>query len=325
MRWRAVLAVTGTFCLSACSSLWGFDDLAVGDAGGVDASTDDSSGSGSGGSSGSGSGGASDAAPDAAETGETCVTDLSNVGTGDFSIGFTITTTTTFPMVILAQRPSCMGGYPVFWDVGLNADGTLLVETCDGTMAGYGGLAATTAKVNDGASQKIVVARTAGILTVFIDGTPRGTNTDTTAIGTLPPLTIGTDVCVDAGESSLVGSLTDVCITRPSPILDAGACDGSGLVTHSTGVGQTWTDCVPLGTYTQAEAEAACRANGGTSCVVNTCSGAGQAICDRDPGVGAGYCTCWGFSGVAIVGRVVDTGSCTDPSLAGCSGLDPWN
>ena len=41
MRWRAVLAVPGALCLGACSALWGFDDLQVGDGGaGADASID---------------------------------------------------------------------------------------------------------------------------------------------------------------------------------------------------------------------------------------------------------------------------------------------
>lgn len=51
------------------------------------------------------------------------------------------------------------------------------------------------------------------------------------------------------------------------------ASDGCVVVTHSNGVGETWQDCVPLGTYTQAQAEKACAAHSSTGCTnSSTCS-----------------------------------------------------
>jgi hypothetical protein len=63
---------------------------------------------------------------------------------------------------------------------------------------------------------------------------------------------------------------------------DTGSPDVSDAcmpVTHSDGLGQTWTDCVPLGTYNEAQAMKACEAwtvatdASVGSCVVNSCSG----------------------------------------------------
>jgi len=49
-------------------------------------------------------------------------------------------------------------------------------------------------------------------------------------------------------------------------------CDGGPYITHDDGLGQTWKDCAPLGTATQAEATAACNAycahNDGGACYV---------------------------------------------------------
>lgn len=50
--------------------------------------------------------------------------------------------------------------------------------------------------------------------------------------------------------------------TGGAPVVDACA-----PVTHDNGLGQTWTDCVPLGTYDEAQAMKACRASDAALCL----------------------------------------------------------
>ena len=56
-------------------------------------------------------------------------------------------------------------------------------------------------------------------------------------------------------------------------------------VTHSDGLGQSWSDCAPLGTYDQAEAQAACSAwaavngsSGALGCSVSICPDGASTI-----------------------------------------------
>lgn len=66
------------------------------------------------------------------------------------------------------------------------------------------------------------------------------------------PRDAGEDVgTVDAGGPDSGGDVAD------EPDADDSGCP---LVTHSDGLGQSWTDCTPLGTYSQDEALAACNA-----------------------------------------------------------------
>jgi hypothetical protein len=91
---------------------------------------------------------------------------------------------------------------------------------------------------------------------------------------------------------------------------EAGPVEACAPVTHSDGIGQTWQDCALLGTHDQAEAMAACQANGGTQCVANDCGGSGSsAICDVDPH-SPDYCSCWVYSG-PLAGHVDNTAGCT--------------
>ena len=50
---------------------------------------------------------------------------------------------------------------------------------------------------------------------------------------------------------------------------DAGATDGCVLVTHDNGLGPTWQDCAPLGTYNPQEAWAACNASYDGGCLLS--------------------------------------------------------
>lgn len=64
-------------------------------------------------------------------------------------------------------------------------------------------------------------------------------------------------------------------------------------IVHSNGVGQTWQDCAPLGTYDGSEAMAACAASGGSCQPANCAGGALLAICAPS----GSDCTCWTFYG----------------------------
>lgn len=53
------------------------------------------------------------------------------------------------------------------------------------------------------------------------------------------------------------------------PVAEAGGAPQCAPVTHETGVGQTWVDCIPLSTYTATQAMRACQ----TWCAANVCQG----------------------------------------------------
>jgi hypothetical protein len=161
-------------------------------------------------------GGGQDAAVDGeggqAEAGHACVSDLSGVGSGDFQITLSIRTTTTQTASVLGQRGVC--GTSAFWQIQTSASGGLTVETDDGTAAGDT-LVASLARVNDGVTHRVTVARLAGVLSTTIDGAASGATADVDSIGSLSPLRVGTSVCDGvAGVVSLIGSVTDVCLTR---------------------------------------------------------------------------------------------------------------
>lgn len=147
-----------------------------------------------------------------AEAGRTCVTDLSGVGAGDFSIAFDIRTTATAASSVLSQRSVC--GTSTFWDVQTSTAGGISVETDDGTTAGDA-LLYSLASVNDGAAHHVDVARLAGVLSITIDGSASGATADTGSLGPMAPLRVGTSACDGvAGIVPLVGSVSGVCITR---------------------------------------------------------------------------------------------------------------
>jgi hypothetical protein len=100
-----------------------------------------------------------------------------------------------------------------------------------------------------------------------------------------------------------------------APGNDAGGCGcGSACAVHSNGVGQTFEDCVPSGTYDAPQALRACAAfaGGSASCTIQSCSPVGSGPDEGVPGnggpnktvtgqaacsTGASACDCWTFSG----------------------------
>jgi hypothetical protein len=144
--------------------------------------------------------------------GPTCKNDLSNIGTGDFTIAFTLTTSQSGIIAVANQRTVCNNG--MFWDVHLS-NGIVQAETDDN--ANHHGEADTTGTlVNDGQPHSILIQRRFGALTVAVDGAPRGAANSTSAFGQLAPLRIGSSPCVGhTGYYALVGTIHDVCVTSP--------------------------------------------------------------------------------------------------------------
>jgi hypothetical protein len=153
----------------------------------------------------------------AADAGTTCLTDLSGVGTADFHIAFTLTTTAgSIDMALLNQRTGC-DETTTWWDVSYipstSTTGGLAVATDDGTHYVIAEQA-TGAVVDDGKPHHIVVARVGGQLGFSVDGlTAAGPIPNAYSFGAMPPLRVGTDDC--AGFAPTIGSITDVCITTP--------------------------------------------------------------------------------------------------------------
>lgn len=154
------------------------------------------------------------------------------------------------------------------------------------------------------------------------------------------------DSVIDAASDHVTDAPSEVSDPHDSGTFDAhpseAAFDGAGdavgdsagdgclLVTHSDGIGQTWTDCASLSTFDEVEAMAACEANANAqssppACVANACGGeAGpQAVCNLDLMV-AGFCSCWTYTG-SSAGHVMSHACDGDPSQAVCGGGDTWN
>ena len=79
----------------------------------------------------------------------------------------------------------------------------------------------------------------------------------------------------------------------------AGGAVTCTLVTHDNGLGQTWQDCVPLGTYNESQATKACKASGAIACnPTAACTSNAPIVCGYGPNpVVFG---CWGYAGDAV-------------------------
>jgi hypothetical protein len=188
-------------------------------------------GSGAAGHGGGGGGNATtdagvDAAPAVCGTGTACGADLSNVGTGDFCISFTLDTKQTQgETALLNQRSSC--GFSNFWDIraGLAAADAgasaswLEFEADVDSSANDISLGSPpnpfVVVLNDNRPHAVIVKRVSGVVTIAVDGTSMASKTIANSFGSLPALAQGTDVCdgID-GTHALTGSLVDVCITH---------------------------------------------------------------------------------------------------------------
>jgi hypothetical protein len=158
----------------------------------------------------SGEGGAAGAGEEVTcEVAASCSQDLSAVGTGDFSIAFTITTVATVSSGIVSQRSICM--HSKFWDIRLRSNGTgLSVELDD--QANYTSFVAPMV-VNDGVPHEVRVCRKSGRVYAFADGKLSAQAVSATNLATLPAFATSTSKCgAEDGTVTLVGTLTNVCV-----------------------------------------------------------------------------------------------------------------
>jgi hypothetical protein len=140
-----------------------------------------------------------------------CVRDLSNIGTGDFHISFSVMTAQVGQTALINQRATCDFGQ--FWDIRM-IDGALLVETAEG--ANLSTFKTVGPKVNDGGKHSVTIARVSGTIAGFIDGAAVGTVASSASLRQLTPLVTHSDPCDQRdGTLPLVGAVADVCLTTP--------------------------------------------------------------------------------------------------------------
>src|ERR1019366_10654652 len=100
-------------------------------------------------------------------------------------------------------------------------------------------------------------------------------------------------------------------------------CAGGGCqMTHSNGVGQSYYDCMALGTYTSAQAMAACAAAQYTNCKDDS-----KGVCGSVSSASGTPCTCWDYSAFAPQPMRVPTGTWSGANCAFASGAvyPMWN
>jgi|HubBroStandDraft_1064217.scaffolds.fasta_scaffold302839_1 hypothetical protein len=152
--------------------------------------------------------GASDAAPDA----QACTGSLSNIGTADFRVSFTVTGATQGGLVALVnQRSAC--GPSVFWDVRMSG-GFIRVEVDD--VVNYTNFTTTGVMVNDGRPHDVLIQRSAEVVVAFVDGVESAPFGAKASFGQLAALTVRVDVCASNDmTAALFGTLSNLCVTSP--------------------------------------------------------------------------------------------------------------
>ncbi len=106
------------------------------------------------------------------------------------------------------------------------------------------------------------------------------------------------DGSLNSGGDGALGS------DAAASVVDAGACEGGTLYSHSAGPGDAgWTDCTPLGTHTPDEAMKACQAY--TGGVFGTCNV--KALCASGscpPGCSSQVTAYYGLRGWKLDGTI---------------------
>jgi Laminin G domain len=141
-----------------------------------------------------------------------CRGDLSNIGTADFHVSLSVTTTQSGLLAVANQRSQCNPS--VFWDIRIDG-GFVVVEADD--VASYGVIQSPGPRVDDGRPHEVLFQRRSHVLFVYVDdagGMP--TTPSTASFGQLPPVAVKTDVCIPQdGTVALTGTVTDLCIASP--------------------------------------------------------------------------------------------------------------
>jgi hypothetical protein len=143
-----------------------------------------------------------------------CTQDLKNIGTGAFSISFTLKTTQPDPVIALAnQRSVCSNG--VYWDIRL-VNGFLYIEISD-FQTGLVMFTSPGSPLNDGAAHDIVVRRALRKVLVTVDGKVSTAGMANQSFDdTLVPLRTGKDVCVGTDKTlpldATLGGIANLCV-----------------------------------------------------------------------------------------------------------------
>jgi hypothetical protein len=155
--------------------------------------------------------GAPDARVDSADGGP-CRGDLSNIGmAADFHVALSVTTTQDGLVAVANQRAYCDPS--TFWDIRIDG-GFIVVEADD--VVNYASAQSPGPRVDDGLPHNVLMLRTSGRLSVFVDDAGSPTTPSTASFGQLPPVAIGTDVCSPQdGTMPLIGSVANLCIASP--------------------------------------------------------------------------------------------------------------
>jgi hypothetical protein len=152
-----------------------------------------------------------DAGVDSADAGA-CRGDLSNIGAADFHVSLSVTTSQTGLVAVVNQRSQCNPS--VFWDIRIDG-GFVFVEADDVTS--YGAIQTSGTRVDDGRPHSVLLQRQAHVLSVYVDDAGEGPTTPSTAsFGQLPPVAVGTDVCIPQdGTMGLTGTVANLCVASP--------------------------------------------------------------------------------------------------------------
>jgi len=148
-----------------------------------------------------------------------CTGDLSNIGTGNFRVSFTVTTHTVNYVALVNQRSGCTGN--VFWDLRYRASTKQIAFEIDDNSAHDVAANTNPVTLNDGLPHVVVFLRMSSTLTVEVDGAVAGTVTSSNvalvSFGALSPLAEGVDSCDNHdGTMALDGTISAVCVSPGS-------------------------------------------------------------------------------------------------------------
>jgi hypothetical protein len=141
-----------------------------------------------------------------------CTGDLSGIGTGDFHISFTVTSTQT-PLVALAnQRNWC--SYTNMWDLRMEAGVPIMELDDEAGEPHYTILWGAGPRIDDGRPHDVLIERVSGTLSVNVDGVA-ASKAAPASLGPLPPLEVGNDICIGRDGTVLLTNLpTNLCIGK---------------------------------------------------------------------------------------------------------------
>jgi Laminin G domain len=142
-----------------------------------------------------------------------CPGDLSNVGTGDFHIGCTVTTTQTGRVALANQRSWCY--FQVMWDLRMEGGVPVIEIDDEAGVNHYTKLWSVNQPIDDGQAHDVLLERVSGTLSIKIDGVQTASTAATESLGPLPPLVVDSDICIGVdGTGVLTPPLANLCVGK---------------------------------------------------------------------------------------------------------------